>query len=126
MRGRTRLALIALAVVGCDRMISSQFTVAVPTGGRDVNRYIQLRALAQETLASCGAQRQHVSGEAGVLTWRDPDNLPGLTVDVAANSLRVSQHLFGPVTATRSYECVKDTLARRLRDAFGSDRVHVE
>jgi hypothetical protein len=109
----------------CDRMISHRITV-VPSPPAEQPAVDRITALAEESLVSCGAQAAHVTAHRGSLTWRNPEHLPGLTIDVSATGVSLYQHLYGMVGATKAYECVKDALAVRLRSAFGSERITLE
>jgi hypothetical protein len=123
--GRSGLFVLAVAVIGCDRMISDRFPVIPPVarGAGGVAEVSRLTGLARDTLASCGARAEHVAVRGSTVTWRNPDQPPGLTIYVASESVRLSQHLYGPVNATATYQCVRDTLAQRLR--AGLDRTQV-
>lgn len=120
------MPVAVVALVGCDRMISDRIVIAPPSATADPATIERLTTFTRESLTSCGAQEPHVTARPGSLTWRNPETLPGLTVDVNASGVKMYQHLYGMVGATEAYQCVKEALAGRLQGAFGAERVTIE
>ncbi len=114
--GRSVLFVLAMVSGGCDRMISDRFPLPPPaaewSGG--VTDVAKVTGLARETLIGCGARPQDISVRRSSVTWDNPDKAPGLTVQVSADAVRLSQHLYGSVNATATYRCVRRVLPERL------------
>ncbi len=89
-----------------------------------------LLVTVRTTLETFGLTQTSVSDVREEWRWREPDNPPGLWVNIqqinSSFEIGLSQDLFGPIGPTEKYQRVKTALIDAVESVVGKNQVRVK